>query len=440
MIKVTSRRNFAPWLLLSLLFFLSIVGALSQYLMSDQAADSVPTYSQELLQLDVLTSLRQVSPAAASAGMSNNWKDLANGIEPKSKSDELGWRLKAAFLREGKTPIPSSVLRRLKSLESGELWLKIYGESKLTTNEAMDLVNRITEPGTINTIAKVHALEKAGDRKARNRLISPARVYKLMVAGFVVFGILGLGVIAWIAFLLTVRSGQAKPLGLAADTSTPENQDRLATLAVALFGGFIAFSGVAPFLTQAIPITPTILTGILMIGWVFLVLRMAKLQLSQIGLGRANLGRHVGIGFMAFAMELPVAGLLAIIGTQVLRFLPTPSHPASNALMNNPTPIVIVSMLFLAVIVAPFWEEVMFRGLLFPALTGWTGRVIASGITSSLLFAMIHPQGIPIWLALSAIGGASCIVSYWTKSLVPSIVMHACHNGTLMLLTIAIFV
>jgi membrane protease YdiL (CAAX protease family) len=58
---------------------------------------------------------------------------------------------------------------------------------------------------------------------------------------------------------------------------------------------------------------------------------------------------------------------------------------------------------------------------------------------SSLLFAMVHPTGVPAWPALAAIGAMAALLTFQTRSLVPSIVMHAVHNGTLLLLNLLLF-
>ena len=84
----------------------------------------------------------------------------------------------------------------------------------------------------------------------------------------------------------------------------------------------------------------------------------------------------------------------------------------------------------------------MFRGLLFPAISrvapNASRRVLFGAIASSLLFASIHPQGIALWFALGTVGVASCILVQYSRSLVPSIVMHAAHNFTLLVVGIVV--
>jgi membrane protease YdiL (CAAX protease family) len=57
-------------------------------------------------------------------------------------------------------------------------------------------------------------------------------------------------------------------------------------------------------------------------------------------------------------------------------------------------------------------------------------------ILSSLAFAMIHPQGGALWPVLAWIGGMAAYLTYRRQSLIPAIVMHACHNTTIILISV----
>ena len=84
-----------------------------------------------------------------------------------------------------------------------------------------------------------------------------------------------------------------------------------------------------------------------------------------------------------------------------------------------------------AVIGAPIVEEHIFRGWIFPALSKLLNSVWAGGVVSSLCFAMIHPQGPTMWPALACIGGTCCLLTHYTRSLWPGMILHAVHNGLL---------
>jgi hypothetical protein len=106
-------------------------------------------------------------------------------------------------------------------------------------------------------------------------------------------------------------------------------------------------------------------------------------------------------------------------------------------LAGNPTVSVIVSFFLLAVVQAPIVEEIIFRGMIAPAISRfskpWTA-ILASG----LLFAAIHPQGIAGWPPLMVVGCMAAYLTYHSRSLWPAIFLHAFHNGGLLVLNVLV--
>lgn len=90
-----------------------------------------------------------------------------------------------------------------------------------------------------------------------------------------------------------------------------------------------------------------------------------------------------------------------------------------------------------AVIVAPFMEELLFRGLLFAFIEKHGGLTIAI-VSTALLFAGLHI--FEYWGAwnnvvmILIVGLTFSIVRGVTGSLTPSFLLHLAYNGTLMLL------
>jgi len=82
--------------------------------------------------------------------------------------------------------------------------------------------------------------------------------------------------------------------------------------------------------------------------------------------------------------------------------------------------------------VAPCFEELLFRGFLFPVLAR-QGRIPLALLASALLFGAIHlqPAGLPI---LGTLGLVLALAVRQTGSLWPAILVHACWNGSLFLL------
>jgi membrane protease YdiL (CAAX protease family) len=95
----------------------------------------------------------------------------------------------------------------------------------------------------------------------------------------------------------------------------------------------------------------------------------------------------------------------------------------------------------LTVLVAPLFEEWLFRGVLFRALAeglpGVTRRtaVVVGVVGSAVLFGLAH--GEPLEFAgLAALGIVLAVVAYRTKRLVPSYLTHAAFNATAFVMVI----
>jgi hypothetical protein len=146
----------------------------------------------------------------------------------------------------------------------------------------------------------------------------------------------------------------------------------------------------------------------------------------------------VAWGLLGALANVPILVTLQAASSVVFRWLPEPHHPLEDLISANPPALTIAAMFFVAAVQAPFSEEVLFRGTLFPALSTVLKSPIWGGLASSLIFAMIHPTGIPAWPMLAAIGGMSAFLCYRTGSLVPSVVMHAAHNAATVAIALAI--
>ena len=85
----------------------------------------------------------------------------------------------------------------------------------------------------------------------------------------------------------------------------------------------------------------------------------------------------------------------------------------------------------LVVVAAPFAEEVLFRGFLFPALRNRFG-VVAAITADAVIFGLIHYTGadtVPLLPLLAVFGALLCLLYQRTGSLWPAIVLHAANNA-----------
>lgn len=86
----------------------------------------------------------------------------------------------------------------------------------------------------------------------------------------------------------------------------------------------------------------------------------------------------------------------------------------------------------MAVILAPFFEELFFRGFLQPLLTRTFGLIVGILITAALFGGLHAAEYSFVWqyvVAIGLVGVALGVVRVWTNSIMTSMVMHACFNG-----------
>ena len=83
--------------------------------------------------------------------------------------------------------------------------------------------------------------------------------------------------------------------------------------------------------------------------------------------------------------------------------------------------------LVLASVVAPLFEEAMFRGAFLAGTVRRLGR-IAALLAMALIFALVHPQGIVAVPPLAALAVLFGLLRMWRGSLVAGIAAHAVHN------------
>lgn len=93
-----------------------------------------------------------------------------------------------------------------------------------------------------------------------------------------------------------------------------------------------------------------------------------------------------------------------------------------------------VYLLFLGIILAPIFEEILFRGILLPTMARIWG-IAPAVLISSILFAAIHLH-IPSLMPLMIIAIAFSLAYLYTGSLIVPIVMHSIFNGVNLVLMI----
>jgi uncharacterized protein len=179
---------------------------------------------------------------------------------------------------------------------------------------------------------------------------------------------------------------------------------------------------------------------------VLLPAQLAAYLLVFAGLWRL-FAHHFGIGFFrALSWRWPLRWIRFLAGGALLgvavqfisNWLPSPPELPIDKMLRTATDAWLMTAF--GVLIAPFVEEVLFRGLLFPALTRRTGA-LASMLVTSLLFGAVHAQQLAgAWVQVACIVFVGCVLTVvrWRfRSLASSTLVHVGYNGTLF---VALFV
>ncbi|AAZ18641.1 hypothetical protein Psyc_0788 [Psychrobacter arcticus 273-4] len=182
----------------------------------------------------------------------------------------------------------------------------------------------------------------------------------------------------------------------------------------------------------------TVVSISIMIGCVLLV-AISSLIIRMRG---GNLKQYLALTPFSLAVGMGMIGLLLIfmIGSQALTYLLDKSPLAFvDPLYQSVSSVWL--LVFAMVIVAPIYEELIFRGILWSALaeqfaassdTEYRGAIVASLVTS-LIFAVIHLQyGIYEISTIVVLALIFCYARIKSGSLILPMLLHIINNGAAM--------
>lgn len=213
----------------------------------------------------------------------------------------------------------------------------------------------------------------------------------------------------------------------------------LATAGIFL-AGIVALNGLMIALTGSSvqPDEPNIfynaglgaLEGIAFIGSVYLLgLLRRRLPWSAVGLRVPDRIWWV-IAIAAGLIAIPLSGLVALL-VQMLRGQPFNNPQLPFLAPEGFTWFGFLSMLLLGGVVAPFAEELFFRGVLYPWLRRW--GVNFSIVVSSVIFGAVHGE-----LSVAASAVVLGLIMAWlverSQSLWPAVIVHIINNSVKIIL------
>lgn len=145
------------------------------------------------------------------------------------------------------------------------------------------------------------------------------------------------------------------------------------------------------------------------------------------GAGQPGWFRILCFGLGGYAVALPVVFGVTLLLDSVLGQPPVSENPLISILLETQSPIRRLTLLLTVAIIAPIFEELIFRGVLMPSLRRRIGPMAAIFV-SGLIFAFIHLD-LLVLIPLTALGCILGAVTYRSGSLIPAMVLHALWNA-----------
>jgi membrane protease YdiL (CAAX protease family) len=152
---------------------------------------------------------------------------------------------------------------------------------------------------------------------------------------------------------------------------------------------------------------------------------------------RASLATVLRLGATTFLIALPGIVVASLIWRFALTQLgwPADTQELVNLLANADSAAVVALLVFLAIIVAPVTEEILFRAGLFRYLRNRTPRWLAL-ILPGLIFGALHTN-LAAFIPLVVLGVILALAYERTGSILTPIVAHALFNLNTILLVVA---
>ncbi len=326
-----------------------------------------------------------------------------------------------------------------------------YSDNRLDA-PSVDEAERERLQQQLGWLGKLALAPPGSDTALREQVLADARrTFYMVLGGVAVLGVLAVVgfvvLVIFLAFLFANTLPGLKP--------SPERRGIYAEAFacwLVLFVGLSIAGGVV-FGPDAVGATGflSMLGSLAALGWPGMrgVSReQLRADLGWTGGQGAGVELAAGVGCYAMAIPLVVlavslTGVLAGFAGQSLQLNTAPAHPAAEWIAEG-TWWQRIQILVLACVAAPIVEEIAFRGLLYRHLRDATrtmrrgGSVLLSAAVSSVLFALLHPQGLLAVPALTAIALALTFMREWRGTLLPSIVAHGLNNALVMAVLLTI--
>jgi membrane protease YdiL (CAAX protease family) len=182
--------------------------------------------------------------------------------------------------------------------------------------------------------------------------------------------------------------------------------------------------------SPAVTVVATLVQGVFFVGAALVLARaVAPPKPWHFGLRRAPLLKTIGwavLGMLAFYVL--TATYAAIVDPQA-------EQDVTDKLGAEDGTLGLVAAGLMVMVVAPFVEEIFFRGVLYRHLRdatrarGAAASILISAAISGIVFGAVHPQGLLAAPLLAAVAWPLVHAREWRDSLVAPMAAHAAHNA-----------
>jgi len=433
---VDSQKNaiatWGGWALVFIVFGFLILASLQGPTEKEVKSKKPPKFSRaDLVQVRFLLSTEAITGKTESSTWKPIEEEFLKNQPPSTDRDVV---VAFARYRQGLelTQALQNSLQRAKSPLAKDA-LMVFQKQKLDEAESKALVQR-QKMDQVGRLVLVAAAEQRGESRAAERIIGTGLASGMMALLGLVLPLLALSVMAYFAVFRNRIWEKMPPIPIPAPLTG--DGAMLGLYGVLILVGFQIFNLIAAYGGAEFGGIGGAITGMLFV--VVLLITLDRIPwygqtlLSQMHESRFTMPQLIGIGALAYGFLIPIMLLLmAIMMPLITQY--SKGHPAQELTQNGLTPMGFVALAISAAFVAPIWEEISFRGLLWAGLQRLVRSPALSLILVSFLFAAIHAQGPALWVILGSISVVAGLAYRFTGSIVPAIVLHAVHNFLIVL-------
>lgn len=376
------------------------------------------------------------------SSIDEGFRKILDDAKKASGSSEEAARIAIVTSRELGEQVPWNSLNSIEFSKDRKSRL-IY--ALFSTNEVdpkfVEQLSRLETDEFAVRLALAQARESLGEDSHREDLLVDNLFMKMGALGLLSAVAFFGGIVVLFLFFKARAAGILRPKGFARFNRT--DGDRYVTRFGFYLVAFLAM-GLGAGIARALDVTGVwvgasalVATLALTVGFLYVPLAHRADSIEEVCGDLKPLGRLVAKGLVAYVAIVPLIAAALVFAEALSGYFPQPSHPIQDEL-RGATGAVWIGIFLMAAVLAPILEELTFRGLLFPALASNMKRPLWAILACGFLFACIHPQGPLIWPALMAVGAAAAYLRYYTGSIVPSVVLHATHNGLLVLISLVL--